>query len=150
MRSSNFNCSTCNLMLHHIPTDYNVTSETSSLTNITISPSQNCVFFRLWLTANTLHRLKREVKPNLSFSIPLGTLNPYSWENDNNSLMEVKRKERRGWQPWLSWRARKSVSPSTHLTKNNTTPLQLSLTYALILVSRTVFFMLEKVFCFPF
>lgn len=43
-----------------------------------------------WISA-----VNREVKPNLSFSVPLGTFNPYSSGNDNKNLMEVRRKEQR-------------------------------------------------------
>ena len=41
-----------------------------------------------WISA-----VNREVKPNLSFSVPLGMFNPYSSDNDNKNLMEVRKKE---------------------------------------------------------
>lgn len=39
--------------------------------------------------------VKREVQHNLSFSIPLGMLNPDSSDHDNKNLTEVRRKEQR-------------------------------------------------------
>lgn len=126
-------------------------------TVITSSPSQNHPFFRAWLRLSystvqitqipQISVVNREVKPNLSFSIPLGMFNPYSWDTDNKNLREVRRNEQEtdSHNRYGKWRTRKNIAPSARLTTSDTINA-----YPLILIFRTVLFKLEKVFWLPF